>query len=215
MRFSKETLDRLLRGWVGADEAEAERNAQKIELVSTPEVITARYEICAEAEAPTPESAGMPVHGQVQMKGGWAETVFQARTVALGFVPFCPVVACTALDVVLEWDGNLVRVQVKSAWELSGSGYCFQFPIVRNAWRRGKRKPYGASIDFFAAYLPTLNAWYIIPANKINWRHQSFGIYPREWSGQLDALGRRRRQRKAFDYEKYRERWDLLKKAVG
>jgi hypothetical protein len=140
--------------------------------------------------------------------------VFQARVIALGFVPFRPVVPCTALDTILEWDGHLLRIQVKSAWELSGSGYCYQFPIVRNKWRNGKRKPYGKAIDFFAAFVPTLNAWYIIPAKKINWRHQSFGIYPREWWKELDALGRRRRERKAFDYEVYRERWDLLKKAV-
>ena len=142
-------------------------------------------------------------------KGSWAESEFQSRTMALGFAPFRCWMGHSYLDFVLEWQGSLLRIQVKSAWELHR--YHYFIPTTRNSIYRGDRKPYGKTIDFLAAYVPPLDIWYIIPAAAINTKTKGFCLYPMDGEDRRDKNGNKRRRRLAFDYEVYREAWHLLK----
>lgn len=153
----------------------------------------------------------VPVHLSRLFKGSWSENKFESVAIALGFTPFRSWMGHAALDFILEWRGKLLRIQVKSAWELHR--YHYFIPTRRKAKYRGDLKPYGNTIDFLAAYVPPLDIWYIVPADKINLNTKGFCVYPLNGDNPRDKNGNKRRRRLAFDYEVYREAWNLLKAA--
>lgn len=178
------------------------------------------FEICAAAQPPKqdprqnrPRKLRLPSSRHPLHKGAWAESEFQSYALALGFVPFRAWIGYSAIDFVLERNGRLLRVQVKATWERHP--YHYMFLTRRNSRRRGKSLPYGRAIDFFVAYVPPIDAWYIIPASAINSRRKAFCVYPFDETRKCNKLGHRRKRRSTFNYEVFREAWHLLREHPG
>jgi hypothetical protein len=130
-------------------------------------------------------------------QGDWAELIFMARASALGFNVSKPHPSTTPYDVILEKDGHVWLVQVKSVTEpFSRKAYLIHTHISGYAERRTYKR---SDIDFIAAWVVPLDLWYIIPVEAA--RKVTIYLRPSE-----AKHGR-------FQLEKYRERWGLLERS--
>lgn len=94
----------------------------------------------------------------------------------------------TRYDFVVEYQGHLSRVQVKSTMFVDRGGYSCSV--------RGWRGPYeGNPFDFLVVYVIPEDVWYIIPAEKFHMQG-SIALYP---------------YLKRSKYRKYKEAWHLLR----
>ncbi|MGC2328256.1 MAG: group I intron-associated PD-(D/E)XK endonuclease, partial [Candidatus Sulfotelmatobacter sp.] len=93
-------------------------------------------------------------------------------------------------DFVIGRPGRFVGVQVKSTVVESGVGYACAVKKNNKAYSRGE-------FDFLAAYVIPADAWYIIPASKIEGK-ESVGLCSKSNHAR---------------YEEYREAWQLLREA--
>ena len=123
-------------------------------------------------------------------RGEWAESVFLVRASEHGLPVSKPWGDSRSYDFVVGRPGHFVAVQVKCtiAEVKNGEGYICSVC--------SSHKPYPpGSFDFLAAYVICEDAWYIIPAEKIQgMRSVSLA------TGSDEA-----------NYERYREAWHLLK----
>jgi len=127
-----------------------------------------------------------------KLRGEWAELRFMERASEMGFRVSKPWGESARYDFIVEWQGNCVRVQVKSTTFREHDGY--------SCMVRGCHGPYeGDPFDYVAAYLIPEDVWYIIPAELVVGMG-SVGLYP---------------HLKNAKYEPYREAWQLLKNEVG
>jgi hypothetical protein len=133
-------------------------------------------------------------------RGEWVELKFMADAASHGYHVLKPWGDSLEYDVAVEHAGDLIRVQVKSSANRSGTGYLCYF-------RRGyqTKEPYSVDeLDIFAAYIIPEEAWYLIPAAVIlNRPRKGVPIY-------LCPVTARRKNR--YRYEQYREAWHLLSK---
>ena len=99
-------------------------------------------------------------------------------------------------DLIVEHNGRVFRIQVKSVFTTSRWGYSVS--VARNRQHK-PIVPYSAQeIDFLAAYVVAHDAWYIIPVAEIaSLAH--IRLYP-EGAKRQDGA----------HFEKYRDAWDLL-----
>jgi hypothetical protein len=129
-------------------------------------------------------------------RGDWVELKFMAESMRHGYKVLKPWGDSQPFDVALHFGRRIVRVQVKSSSFRFGTGYLCQL-------KTSSLRHYTLdSIDFFAAYIPTPNAWYLIPARLIlggPYRKQGIMLHP------MQPLRRNR-----YLYEHYREAWPLL-----
>lgn len=117
-----------------------------------------------------------------------AEVLFAAKAASLGFTILQPFGQSRPYDVVVEFEGKLTRVQVKSAWRL-GQYKAYHFPV--GTWHRRYRPE---DVDVIAAYVAPKQTWYIIPLQAILPR-RNVRISERE------EISR---------YARYKEAWDEL-----
>ena len=120
--------------------------------------------------------------------GALAEFVFMSRAAALDLAILRPGSPCR-YDLVLDTGRRLLRIQVKSTATLRAGRYsvsCFSCDSRRRYTPR--------QIDFLAAWIAPLNAWYIIPARALRHRARVY-FYPARRSGFT---------------EPFREAWHLL-----
>ncbi len=120
--------------------------------------------------------------------GALAELVFMSRAAALGLTVLRPLFPCR-YDLVLDTGHRLLRIQVKSTATLRHGRYsvsCFSCDSRRRYTRR--------QIDFLAAWIVPLDAWYLIPASSLRSRARIY-FYPSRRTGWS---------------ERYRERWHML-----
>jgi hypothetical protein len=126
-----------------------------------------------------------------KLRGEWVESVFMARAGELGFEVSRPWGDSKSYDFVIGGPGNFASVQVKSTVFQSGSGYECGITGPKN-------EPYPpGSFDFIAAYVVLEDAWYILPASRVQ------GL-------QTVCLSSKS---KVARYEVYLEAWQLLRKA--
>jgi PD-(D/E)XK endonuclease len=125
-------------------------------------------------------------------RGEWAEVRFLARAVEQRFRVAKPWGESAPYDLLVEREGLVHRVQVKSTMRrVRGGSYVCHMPS-------GKRMIHVLEeIDFVAAYVIPLDPWYIIPAGVVGKRKGNISLAP--W----------RRQSK---YERYLEAWHLLRR---
>jgi hypothetical protein len=127
------------------------------------------------------------------------ELIFVVKATSMGFAVSKPYGDAEAYDLVIEENGRLLRIQVKSVFTTSRWGYSIS--VQRHS--RGPGRPviqYSAQeIDFIAAYVVPHHAWYIIPVFEIVSRAH-IRLYPEGAKRNDGAL-----------FEKYREAWDLLR----
>ena len=121
-------------------------------------------------------------------RGEWAEMRFMAMATENGIEVSKPYGEMAHYDFVVEHEGRLARVQVKSTMYRNGRGYACTM--------RGWRGPYGLNaFDYVAVYLILEDLWYIVPAKNIRG----------QWTVTLNPNLKNAR------YEPYREAWYLLR----
>jgi hypothetical protein len=129
--------------------------------------------------------------------GEIAEAEFIAKAVGLGFVVAKPWGDSEPYDFIVNPKKSFIfwRVQVKSA-HVAGRDKTYSFGA-----HDGARQPYSAEdIDALVAYARPVAAWYVLPVRVVE------GLKALKLSP-----GSRNMRSK---YEKWRERWEILRKAV-
>jgi hypothetical protein len=134
-------------------------------------------------------------------KGIIAELIFVVKAASMGFAVSKPYGDSEPYDVIIEANGRVFRIQVKSVFTTSRWGYSI---CVARTRAHKPVIPYTADeIDFIAAYVVAHDAWYIIPVAEIgNLAH--IRLYP-EGAKRADGA----------HFEKYREAWDLLRRGAA
>jgi hypothetical protein len=134
-------------------------------------------------------------------KGLMAELIFVVKAASMGFAVSKPYGDSEPYDLVVEQNGLLFRIQVKSVFTTSRWGYSIS--VARNRQHKPV-VPYSAQeIDFIAAYVVAHDAWYIVPVAEIaSLAH--IRLYPEGAKRQDGAR-----------FEKYREAWDLLRRGAA
>ncbi len=95
-------------------------------------------------------------------------------------------------DFIVDFDGKLSKVQVKSTGCIDSGSY----RITTSHLGSGKVLYTADEVDFIIGYVIPEAAWYIIPIDKITSRHTK--LFPHN----LNSKGR---------FEPYREAWSLLR----
>ena len=123
-------------------------------------------------------------------RGEWAESVFAARAAENGLAVSRPSGDSESFDYVIGGPGKFVAVQVKCtiAKMPNAKGYICNLKCNNKKYREG-------SFDFLAAYAILEDTWYIVPKEAIR------------------GLGSICLCSTMPKYEKYREAWELLRKA--
>ena len=130
-------------------------------------------------------------------KGEIAELIFVIKASSMGFAVSKPYGDSEAYDLVIEENGKLLRIQVKSAFTTSRWGY--SVAVARNRSGRRAERYSAEEIDFIVAYIVPHDAWYIVPVAEIAGLVH-IRLYPE---------GTRKRDGGYF--ERYREAWELLR----
>jgi hypothetical protein len=125
-----------------------------------------------------------------KLRGEWAELKFMTKATEQGLCVSKPWGEVSRYDFLVEYNGLVSRVQVKSTMFVDRGGY--------SCSTRGSNGPYEeGAFDFLAAYVIPEDEWYIIPAEKITGQG-SIALYPK--------LERAK-------YRAYCEAWELFKGA--
>ncbi len=98
---------------------------------------------------------------------GWgelAEARFLAKALSLGLIVSKPFGDSAKYDFIVEREGRMARVQVKSAWAPVRRPGRYQINASPAMCRDGSRRPYRRSeVDFLVAYIAPEELWYVIP----------------------------------------------------
>jgi hypothetical protein len=127
-----------------------------------------------------------------KQRGEWVELKFMACAAELGLKLAKPWGDSTSYDVLVEYGGRFLRVQVKSTSCIEGrSSYaCAVRPNQRGRpYRRGQ-------FDYLAAYVIPEDAWYILPAAVVVRGRMGTVILSPSVKG--------------HKHERYKEAWKLL-----
>jgi len=131
----------------------------------------------------------MPTKLPAKQKGEWAEVCFAAEILRRGWGICRPNGDSGPYDCIVDADGRLSRIQVKSVEKPAGAG---RFHVTVAAGRNRKRKYSGRQVDFLAILVIPWRSWYVIPLAAVRGRVAI----------SLRAGGR---------FEKYRGAWERLK----
>lgn len=101
-----------------------------------------------------------------KQRGEVVENLFAYRASALGLTICRPLGDSAPYDFIVDGAG-LHRVQVRS---VSGRSDCGSFAVTCSYGSRRKRPYPPDTVDFIAAYLVPITAWYIIPFAEIRGR---------------------------------------------
>jgi len=135
-----------------------------------------------------------------KLKADIAESAVTTELLKRGFRVLQPVGDRLAYDLAVDLDGELLRLQVKSAW-FNAKTNCYVVDARRTETNRRRmlRQHYESKdFDFAIIYLADLGVFYVLPIS-------AFSAY----RGTITFIERDKRQRKPKS-AKYRERWDLL-----
>jgi hypothetical protein len=126
-----------------------------------------------------------------------AELIFVVKATGMGFAVNKPYADTEPYDLIVEENGRLLRIQVKSVFTTARWGY--SIAVARIGYHRPMVQYSAREIDFIAAYVVPHDAWYIVPVSEIGSSTQ-IHLYP---EGEKRTSG--------AHFEKYREAWDLLR----
>jgi hypothetical protein len=135
-----------------------------------------------------------------KLKGDIAEQAVVLYALKRGWGVSVPVGDRMPYDLILDVAGNLVRVQVKSAWKDERSGnYCVDSRRAQTNRKVYKYSKYADNdFDFAVIYLEDLDVFYVMPSEVFN-----------SYRGGISFVECDRRQRKPRSAQ-YREAWHLL-----
>ncbi len=129
--------------------------------------------------------------------GNLGELKFQTLAFEKGFIVSKPLHNNENYDFIVEFEGKLNKVQVKST-----SFYDTHAPGGRYIVKTSRGNFYNSSlyekkyVDFVVIYVQPCEAWYILPAEDI--KTTAIRIYPHKGTS-------------AGGYEQYKNKWDLMK----
>ena len=135
-----------------------------------------------------------------KLKADIAESAVTTELLKRGFRVLQPVGDRLAYDLAIDVRGQLLRIQVKSAWfNRKARYYVVDARRTKTNRRKMLRQRYGADdFDFAIIYLADLLVFYVMPISV-------FATY----ESTITFVETDKRQRKPKS-EEYRERWDLL-----
>jgi hypothetical protein len=143
----------------------------------------------------TVRSNNKPPHGHTRKRlGELAELAFMHKAASLGFGVAKPYGDSDRFDFIVNWDGRLCRVQVKSTRTAHRRGY----EIAAHGCWGGFDIYTKDEIDLIAAYVVPEDTWYVIPIEATRGRKR-LCLHPNV------------PRRDCYKYEKYREAWWLMK----
>ena len=138
-----------------------------------------------------------------KLKSDIAESAVVTALLKRGFKVLKPIGDRLPYDLAVDINGNLIRIQVKSAWYYNGS-FIVDTRRTKTNRRQMVRARYSRSdFDFAILYIDKLNTFYVMPV-------AAFSSYK---SG-ISLVETEKRQRKPKS-AMYKEGWDLLSKQVG
>jgi hypothetical protein len=127
-----------------------------------------------------------------KLRGEWAEMRFMARAAENGLVVTKPWGDSSHYDFIVDYDGQISRVQVKST--KCKQARC-EASYLCDLGRNGR--PYTAKqVDFFAIYVIPCNVWYILPIGVVAGETSTLTLSPNKGDAK---------------YALYQEAWHLLR----
>lgn len=98
-------------------------------------------------------------------RGNGSEGIVLSAYVNAGFVVSIPFGTGASYDLVVDAGRRLFKIQIKTAWLNNG---CVLYKSQRRQPGMGlTRRPYkSGEVDFFAAYCPTTQSIYVVPAEN-------------------------------------------------
>ena len=135
-----------------------------------------------------------------KLKGDIAEQAFVLQSLKNGWGVSIPVGDRLSYDLILDVNGTLIKIQVKSAWyDATRKNYVVDNRRTKTNRRNMIRSPYNVSdFDFAALYIDDLDVFYIMPS-------EVFISYGSEIH--LVETTKRQRLPKAA---KYRDAWEMI-----
>lgn len=135
-----------------------------------------------------------------KLKADIAESAVVTQLLKRGLTVLHPLGDRLPYDLAIDLNGQLIRIQVKSAWFNAKTGY-FGVDVRRTRTNRRRmiRQRYKEDdFDFAILYIETLEIFYIMPVSVFN-----------SYVSTITLIETKKRQRKPRSSH-YRERWDLL-----
>lgn len=109
--------------------------------------------------------------------GEIAEQKFTVRAIEEGFKVSRPIGHITSYDFIIEKEGRLFRIQVKSTHQIRKGNRTFQISVGQSSLRVSK--PYADnSFDYFAIFVGPLDCFFIVPQSAIKVRTLSINPAP-------------------------------------
>jgi PD-(D/E)XK endonuclease len=135
-----------------------------------------------------------------KLTGDIAEYRIIAHLLRLGYNVLVPCGDRLPYDLAIEKAGQLVRIQVKSAWWSPSAGAWLvdirRSQTNRRVYKTTKHCP--ADFEFLIAWIPELDVFYVFPSQVAC-----------NYAGSITMIENIKRQRAPRSIE-YRNRWDLL-----
>ncbi len=127
-------------------------------------------------------------------RGELAEARFLAKAMSFGLIVNKPFGDSARYDFVIDADGRLSRVQVKSAWTPRSHWGRYEVSASSSGRRQRDRHPYRREeIDFLAAFIAPEDTWFILPVTAVSSRKKLMLT-----------------TRSTNPFARYREAWGLL-----
>lgn len=138
-----------------------------------------------------------------KLKGDIAEQATVLQALNQGWGVLHPLGDRLPYDLVFDVSGQLIKIQVKSAWlNRSSQNYVIDNRRTKTNRRQMIRSPYEpGDFDFAIAYISDLDVFYIFPSDIF----VSYG-------SEIHLVETQKRQRKPRSAS-YRQRWDLIESA--
>lgn len=126
--------------------------------------------------------------------GEFAEQMFTVKAILNGFRVSRPIGHASSYDFIIEKEGRLHRIQVKSTFTKRKNRNNYQVSVVRgNSYARRRDSGYDENaFDYYAVYIKPLDRFFIIPKKEITVQTVCINSNPEKNL-----------------YEKYREKWDM------
>ena len=140
-----------------------------------------------------------------KLKGDIAEQAVVLAALRKGWGALQPVGDRLPYDLVLDINGQLLKIQIKSAWwDQSKNNYVVDNRRTKTNRRRMIRSNYASEdFDFAIIYIDKLEVFYVMPAEVF-----------RSYGSEIHLVEEEKRQRKPRSAV-YREAWNLLEESVG
>ena len=135
-----------------------------------------------------------------KLKGDIAEQAVILKALQKGWRVSVPIGDRLSYDLVFDINGNLLKIQVKSAWfDSNKNNYVVDVRRTKTNRREMKRMQYEVSdFDFAILFIEDLNVFYVMPSEVFI----SYG-------SEIHLIETDKRQRKPKSSE-YREAWKLI-----